>query len=201
MPDIQWGNRFTVEDRVAALVDQSADKHRVPRNVARAFVIAESFVAGRVDGNAHNTSGEDSVGLLQLNRSGGQGAGQTLATLRDPASNLAIGMPFIGSAWQKHPELGMTRARVMRAAWDSGHPGNIDLFTKGSRAYGIAEVGATRIADVWEQLEGVTPTTPTGQIDGYRRIFDEGQRMINERPAEVVLAAVGAVVLLAVATA
>ena len=39
---------------------------------------------------AHNTSGEDSVGLFQLNRDGGAGTGYTVAQLMNPALNAHI---------------------------------------------------------------------------------------------------------------
>ena len=198
MADTQWAD-FTVDQGIASLVDAAADKHRIPRNVLRAFVIAESYTGGRVQSGAHNTSGEDSVGLLQLNRSGGQGAGRSLAELRDPARNLAIGVPPIARAWAQYAELGMTRERVLQTAWHSGHPTEaIEVLDPGSRAHKIAIDGGNRIAGVWQTLEGVTPTVPSSQADGYRRVFDDASRMVRERPATAALGAAGVLLLVAV---
>lgn len=198
MADMSWG-KYKVDTEIAALVDSFADRNRIPRNVLRAFVIAESYWGGRVSPDAHNGNGEDSHGLLQLNRAGGQGAGRAVAELKDPRRNLEIGVPPIARAWNQYAQLGNTRERVLQTAWHSGHPTEaIEVLTEGSRSWRIAQEGGNRIANIWGELEGITPTVPVSQADGYRRVFDEAQRMLTERPAAAALGGAGLLVLLAV---
>lgn len=51
--------------------------------------LANAIAESRLNPNAHNTSGEDSVGLFQLNRAGGQGTGFSVEQLKDPEFNIA----------------------------------------------------------------------------------------------------------------
>lgn len=198
MADMSWG-KYKVDTEIAALVDSFADRNRMPRNVLRAFVIAESFSGGRVSPDAHNGNGEDSHGLLQLNRAGGQGAGRSVAELKDPRRNLEIGVPPIARAWNRYAQLGNTRERVLQTAWHSGHPTEaIEVLSEGSRGWRIAQEGGNRIANIWQELEGIAPTVPGSQAEGYRRVFDEAQRILNERPAAAALGGAGLLILLAV---
>ncbi|MCY3670069.1 MAG: hypothetical protein OXH14_03220 [Alphaproteobacteria bacterium] len=206
--EIEWGPYIVAED-VAALVDASARRHGLPPNVLRAHVVAESHVNGRVRPAARaQTEHEDSVGLLQLNRDGGQGVGYSVAQLSDPAINLEIGTPPIAAAWAAHPELGHTRARVLRTAAESGHPGDPSRFRRGSRARQVAETGTRRVADAWETLEewrsdqvegngvpllGVSNEAMQRVVDGVRR---DAQRL---RPRAAGAVAVVLVLGLAVA--
>ncbi len=56
---------------------------------ARAAVANAQAESG-LDPNAHNTRGEDSVGLFQMNRKGGLGQGYTVEELKDPENNIAL---------------------------------------------------------------------------------------------------------------
>jgi len=48
--------------------------------------------------NAHNTKGEDSVGLFQLNRAGGLGSGYSVTQLMTPETNIEIALSAIEGA-------------------------------------------------------------------------------------------------------
>jgi hypothetical protein len=56
---------------------------------ARAAVANAQAESG-LDPNAHNTRGEDSVGLFQMNRKGGLGQGYTVEELKDPENNISL---------------------------------------------------------------------------------------------------------------
>jgi len=49
--------------------------------------VVNSYAESKFDPDAHNTAGEDSVGLFQLNSDGGAGAGMTVAARKDPRIN------------------------------------------------------------------------------------------------------------------
>jgi hypothetical protein len=46
--------------------------------------VANAYAESRLDPTAHNQKGEDSVGLFQLNRKGGEGKGYSVEELKDP---------------------------------------------------------------------------------------------------------------------
>jgi hypothetical protein len=56
---------------------------------ARAAV-ANAEAESSLNPNAHNTRGEDSVGLFQMNRKGGLGEGYSVEQLKDPETNIAL---------------------------------------------------------------------------------------------------------------
>jgi len=58
--------------------------------VQQAAAVANAADESSLDPNKHNTAGEDSVGLFQLNRAGGEGAGHSVGELTDPDRNIAL---------------------------------------------------------------------------------------------------------------
>jgi hypothetical protein len=58
-------------------------------NQARAAV-ANAVAESSLNPNAHNTKGEDSVGLFQMNRNRGLGTGYSVEQLKDPETNIAL---------------------------------------------------------------------------------------------------------------
>jgi len=52
--------------------------------------VANAMAESRLDPNAHNTKGEDSVGLFQMNRKGGLGKGYSVEQLKDPNFNIDL---------------------------------------------------------------------------------------------------------------
>jgi hypothetical protein len=58
-------------------------------NQARAAV-ANAVAESGLNPNAHNTRGEDSVGLFQMNRNRGLGTGYSVDELKDPETNIAL---------------------------------------------------------------------------------------------------------------
>lgn len=58
--------------------------------IQQAAALANAIAESNLDPNSHATHGEDSVGLFQLNRAGGLGAGHTVQELKDPKKNCAI---------------------------------------------------------------------------------------------------------------
>jgi len=73
---------------------------------------------------AHNTGTpskpEDSVGLFQLNRNGGQGSGHSVQELQDPVTNAIIAARYIGPAVK---QCGVDNIECI--AVNSGHPGQV----------------------------------------------------------------------------
>lgn len=69
-----------------------------------------------------------SHGLLQLHTGGGQGNGYLWSQLVDPATNLDIGMPYMGQAFRTCSQWQFTdfRDAVCCFARYSGHPGWVD---------------------------------------------------------------------------
>lgn len=65
---------------------------------------------------------EESVGLFQLNRMGGQGAGFTVEQLQNPAINAEIAARYIGPAVKK-----CGSGNLACIAVNSGHPGPVDV--------------------------------------------------------------------------
>lgn len=66
---------------------------------------------------------EDSVGLFQLNRAGGQGAGYTREQLHNPALNAEIASRYIAEGYQRCRAMG--DGSIACVAVNSGHPGNV----------------------------------------------------------------------------
>jgi uncharacterized protein (TIGR02594 family) len=58
--------------------------------VQQATALANAIAESNLNPDAHNTVGEDSVGLFQLNRNGGLGTGHSVDKLKDPKTNIGI---------------------------------------------------------------------------------------------------------------
>jgi hypothetical protein len=52
--------------------------------------VANAMAESSLNPEAHNTKGEDSVGLFQMNRKGGLGQGHSIENLKDPEYNIAL---------------------------------------------------------------------------------------------------------------
>lgn len=194
---VMWA-RYQVSDRVAALVDQHSDRERLPRNLLRAIVLAESGGNPSADGD-----GGESIGLLQLHARG-QGAGMSVAERIDPERNLAVGVPPIARAWRNSAHMPYDRARVERVALTSGHPiENIDLATPSDdprSAWQIAMHGARNIGNVWDELQAWEPDAPTptpvAPAAQAGQTVTEAVTWAREHPAFAVAAGVAAAALL-----
>lgn len=131
------GCGFEWSAQLDAIIRAEADDAGVPLDLAYAFIGAESAFnpAAR-----RRSSIEDSVGLLQLNRQGGQGEGFSVAQLRDPRTNLQIGLPAIRRAYEQvwTPSIDPFEF-IYQVAVRSGHPGAVDR----------ADPRITRIANIW----------------------------------------------------
>jgi len=68
------------------IIEDEFTKAGYTRPVIIAAVV-NSYAESKFDPDAHNTNGEDSVGLFQLNSDGGAGAGMTVAARKDPRIN------------------------------------------------------------------------------------------------------------------
>ncbi len=77
--------------------------------VLRALILAES---GGDPAKVTHTAQEWSVSLLQLNRTGGRGAGYSEAALQDPQFNLALSLPEIAAAYHQVRAEGYQGARL-----------------------------------------------------------------------------------------
>jgi uncharacterized protein (TIGR02594 family) len=58
--------------------------------VQQAAALANAIAESSLNPESHNTYGEDSVGLFQLNRDGGLGTGHSVSELKDPKRNIGI---------------------------------------------------------------------------------------------------------------
>ena len=96
---------------------------KTPVAVWLSIMFAES--GGNV--TARNQDGEDSVGIFQLNRRGGQGTGYSLEVLNDPALNAAIASKAINAAYaaayHAMATIPLSELPMADVAIDSGHPG------------------------------------------------------------------------------
>jgi len=194
----------SVRINVAEMVDRKAAATGLPRNVLRAFVLAES--GGDPDAIG---DGGASVGLLQLHERG-QGAGMSVAERRDPARNLAVGVPPIARAWRNTAHVPYDRARVERVALTSGHPiENIDTVVVGSDQWEIAMSGAQRIGHWWDMLEREHPSEPepppataaamVHTITNFNTRIGETGAWAREHPLEAAAAVAAGVLILLVA--
>lgn len=112
---------YNVDQQVMKLIDEVSLYNEVAPFWVLGIVLAES--GG--DPTAHNFTGsEDSVGLLQLNRMGGQGTGYSVETLLDPRRNLEIGVPRIANAVLGYRPGDPPSDEEMHLIFtNSGHPG------------------------------------------------------------------------------
>jgi hypothetical protein len=128
---------YTWPDTLDTLIRQEAQAAGVPLDLAYAIIAVESGF----DPDAHvDNALEDSVGLLQLNRRGGQGAGFSVATLSDPLTNLRLGLPHIAAAFAAvwTPTIDPYEY-IYQVATRSGHPGPVPRDDPRIR----------RLAEVW----------------------------------------------------
>ena len=128
---------FTWSPELDALIREEAAAQAVPLDLAYTFVGAESGF----DPRAHHLSAlEDSVGLLQLNRRGGQGQGYSVEQHMDPRLNLRVGLPAIRRAFEQVWSANIEAYEfIYQVATRSGHPGPV--------ARGDARI--LRIAQIW----------------------------------------------------
>ena len=142
---------YSWSDQLDLIIREEAAAANVPLDLAYTFIAAESGF----DPTARNlTDKEDSVGLLQLNRIGGQGQGYSVEELKDPRRNLQIGLPAIRGAFA------MTWSPTI-APFDyiylvsirSGHPGQVPPD----------DYRILKIAMIWSNFfPGVGHLGPTG---------------------------------------
>lgn len=101
------------------LIHAAARARRVPICVPFGIVFAESGC----NPWAHNVvPPDDSHGILQLNRNGGQGAGYSSAALCDPAISLLIGLWPIATAYREAHGRGLSGLPLLEAVCaSSGH--------------------------------------------------------------------------------
>ena len=106
------------------IIREEAAAAFVPLDLAYTYIAAESGF----NPAAHAlTDLEDSVGLLQLNRRGGQGEGYSVEQLLDPRFNLRVGFPPIALAYA-----GVWTAEISayeflyQVSVRSGHPGLVE---------------------------------------------------------------------------
>lgn len=92
------------------------DRYGVPPEIWLPIAAAE---APGLDPLAYNGKHpDDSYGLFQLNRKGGQGAGYSPEFLFDPVNNATIAVKYIAPAYHKYKDLALV-------AINSGHPGPV----------------------------------------------------------------------------
>lgn len=114
---------YTWSEELDALIRAEANAAGVPLDLAYTFIGAESSFN---PDTYVNTALEESVGLLELNRRGGQGTGYTVAQLKDPATNLRIGLPYIRRAFEAVWRPGIPpREFIWQLSVQSGHPGPV----------------------------------------------------------------------------
>lgn len=115
--------QWTWSDALDRIIRDEANAAGVPLDLAYTFIAVESSF----NPNIHvDNALEDSVGLLQLNRRGGQGTGYTVAQLQDPVTNLRIGLPHIRQAFESSWAAGIApRTFIYLVATRSGHPGQV----------------------------------------------------------------------------
>ena len=106
-----------------AIIREESAAAGVPLDLAYTFIAVESGF----NPSARNLSAiEDSVGLLQLNRLGGQGQGYSVAQLMDPRFNLRVGLPPIRRAYEQAWGEDVPPFEFLyQTATRSGHPGPI----------------------------------------------------------------------------
>ena len=138
-------------DQLDLIIREEAARANVPLDLAYTFIAAESGF----DPTARNlTPTEDSVGLLQLNRIGGQGQGYSVQELMDPRRNLQIGLPAIRGAFAMtwSPTIPPFEY-IYLVSIRSGHPGQVPPD----------DYRILRIAMIWSNFfPGVGHLGPTG---------------------------------------
>lgn len=146
---------YTWPNDLDALIRREANDAGVPLDLAYTFIAVESSF----DPNTYvNNALEESVGLLELNRRGGQGTGYTVAQLKDPTTNLRIGLPHIRAAFESAWTPGVAPSRfIYLVATRSGHPGPVE--ESDYRIKNIRVAWALFYPAVGASLQGPGPST------------------------------------------
>lgn len=115
---------YSWSNELDAIIRREALAADAPLDLAYTFIAFESGFNALA--RNLNPPLEDSVGLLQLNRLGGQGQGFTVEQLQDPVLNLRVGLPPIARTYAAvwSPTLAAFEF-VYLVATGSGHPGLI----------------------------------------------------------------------------
>jgi hypothetical protein len=153
---------YTWSPELDAIIVEEVQRAGTPLDLAYTFIAAESGF----DPTAHVlTDLEDSVGLLMLNRKGGQGQGYSVQELLDPRRNLQIGLPHITAAFRAtwSPTIAPFDF-IYLVSVRSGHPGQVERD----------DPRILRIARIWScffPAAGVfgpdgAPSTSTGMAGG-----------------------------------
>jgi hypothetical protein len=104
---------------VYTLASHAAHRFRIIRCILNGLIMLES---GGNPAAENLVRPDESYGLLQLNRNGGQGAGYSPRELLDPAVNLAIGCPPIAAAQKQALARKLTGLPFLEAVCaSSGH--------------------------------------------------------------------------------
>jgi len=133
-------------DQIKAMVYQKA----VAKGIGNLWPIIDGIIT-RESGwspTAHNTQGEDSVGLFQMNRAGGLGSGYTVAQLLDPNTNAEAALNVIA----QRAQAGESTASIFRD-WTTAPAAIVGVGNMGTPYQGPS-------ADVIAAT-GAPPTTPT----------------------------------------
>jgi hypothetical protein len=153
---------YTWSDQLDAVIVEEAQRAGTPLDLAYTFIAAESGF----DPTAHAlTDLEDSVGLLQLNRKGGQGTGYSVQELMDPRRNLQIGLPYITGAFRAtwSPTIDPFEF-IYLVSVRSGHPGPVER--NDYRIMKIARIWSCFFPAVGVFGPGGAPSTSTGMAGG-----------------------------------
>lgn len=147
--------QWTWPESLDAIIRAESLAAGVPLDLAFTFIAVESSF----NPNAQAISAiEESYGLLQLNRRGGQGAGYTPQQLLDPTTNLRIGLPYIRLAFEQSWSAGIApRTFIYLVATRSGHPGQIP--EEDQRMVNIRNAWAIFYPQVGASLQGPGPIT------------------------------------------
>lgn len=115
---------YSWSSELDAIIREELARARIRLDIGYTFIAFESGFNALA--RNLNPPIEDSVGLLQLNRIGGQGVGYTVEQLQDPRLNLRVGLPPIArsyaAAWQPDRQ---PYEFLYLVATNSGHPGLI----------------------------------------------------------------------------
>lgn len=156
---------YTWSDPLDRVIRAESDQAGVPLDLAYTLIAAESGF----DPTTHvDNALEDSVGLLELNRRGGQGAGYSVQQLQDPTTNLRIGLPPIRRAFEQAWSANVEPFEfIYQVATRSGHPGPVNR--NDLRIHRIATIWACFYPAVGGSLLGPTPSA--GAVSGPATIL------------------------------
>jgi hypothetical protein len=148
------------------------------RGIPPAVWLAIGFEESSLDPRKSNTvPPDDSWGLFQLNRAGGQGQGHAPAELQNPVTNAQIGSRAIRSA------IAICGANdIVCIARNSGHPGYV--AANDSRIQ--------RIAATYRRIQNLDPVDAYAQLTGGQAPSEEPAP--TEEPAPSVIQQIGAAI-------